>query len=80
MNGLTTTLLSQILVLWNWIFGEDAKYVQLDGKTLLTFTVRIYCFSVIFYTVVVGSLLMLLLSNKKTPSVRPTLIVLSANF
>ena len=34
MNGVTTVLLSPILIQRIWNFCEDAEYLQVDGKTL----------------------------------------------
>jgi len=38
MNGVMTVPLSPAQPQWNWIFREDAEFLQLDGKTPCTFT------------------------------------------
>jgi len=44
MNGVTTVLLSPVLIQRIWNFCEDAKCLQLDGKTL---TPLLYLFGVV---------------------------------
>lgn len=55
MNGVTMVLLSPRWAQWNWIIRADADYLQLDGKTLWSFTVAsymIYLYLGIVYKVV----------------------------
>jgi hypothetical protein len=42
INSVTMVSLSLQLAQWNWITRADAGYLQVDGKTLCSFTVVSY--------------------------------------
>ena len=42
INNVTMVSLSLQLAQWNWITRADAGYLQVDGKTLCSFTVVSY--------------------------------------